>query len=229
MGPDVHCKHVMLVLFALTRARGGIKTVGMGPDVHCKHVMLVLFALTRARDGIKTVGMGPDVHCKHVMLVLFALTRARDGIKTVGMGPDVHCKHVVLVLFALTTTRDGIKTAETCTQQLQTFHQVKKYNGSPVKTQDLKLRRDGSLSHLLSFDPRPVEYRNLPEYPQQFQSVWITSRTLDIPIWQLYEPTDTQPVHHDYDYLKETSEECFLHHVNITTMTEEQQDQLEFR
>ena len=70
----------------------------------------------------------------------------------VGMGPDAHCKHVMLVLFALTRAREGIKTAETCTQQLQTFHQAKKYNGSPVKMQDLKLRRDYSISHLLSFD-----------------------------------------------------------------------------
>ena len=70
----------------------------MGPDAHCKHVMLVLFALTRARDGIKTVGVGPDAHCKHVMLVLFALTRARDGIKTVyGPRCTLQARHASVV------------------------------------------------------------------------------------------------------------------------------------
>ena len=147
----------------------------------------------------------------------------------VGMGPDAYCKHVMLVLFALTRARDGMKTAETCTQQLQTFHQAKKYNGSPVKMQYLKMRRDGSLSHLLSFEPRPVEYRNLPEYPQQFRSVWINSRTMDIPILQLYEPADIRAVHHDHDYPKDTPVECFFRDMNITTMTEELHDQLEFR
>ena len=57
---------------------------------------------------------------------------------TAGTGPNAHCKHVGLVYYAITKVSEGIKTKETCTQQLQSFHQVKKYNGSPVKMQDTK-------------------------------------------------------------------------------------------
>ena len=87
---------------------------------------------------------------------------AEDSQCECAVGPDAHCKHVMLVLFALTRARDGIKTAENCTQQLQTFHQAKKYSGSPVKIRDLKSRRDGSLSHILNFDPIPVKSSRIP-------------------------------------------------------------------
>ena len=145
----------------------------------------------------------------------------------VGMGPDAHCKHVMLVLVALTRARDGIKTAETCTQQLQTFHQAKKYSGSPVKMRYLKLRRDGSLSHILNVDPRPVEYRNRPEYPDHFRSVWLNSRTKDIPIRHMFKAANVRGVHHDHDYLSETPEDQFLHELNVTRITEDQRDQVE--
>ena len=52
-----------------------------------------------------------------------------------GMGPEAHCKHVGLVLHALTNVKEGI-----ITQVLQTFHQAKKYTGSPVKMEHLVLR-----------------------------------------------------------------------------------------
>ncbi len=47
--------------------------------------------------------------------------------------PDAHCKHVALVYYALIKMKDGIETKETCTQQLQTFHQAKKHSGSLAK------------------------------------------------------------------------------------------------
>ena len=123
------------------------------------------------------------------------------------MGPGAHCKQVMVVLFALTKVGSSTKTAQTCTQQLQTFHQAKKYNGSPVKMKDMKLRRDISPSHLSSYDPRPVEFRNLPEYPDHFRNVWLNSTAQDLPIRQLNEPCDIRAVHRDHDYLKETPEE----------------------
>ncbi|KAK2162530.1 hypothetical protein LSH36_97g07062 [Paralvinella palmiformis] len=122
----------------------------------------------------------------------------------VGMGPDAHCKHVMLVLFALTKARDGIKTAETCAQQLHSFQQAKKYNGPPVKMEDVKLVINGSRSHLHNFDPRPVEYRNQLGYPDHFRSVWLNSEAKDIPIRQLFELADIRVVNLDHDYLRDT-------------------------
>jgi len=46
-----------------------------------------------------------------------------------GMEPEAHRKNVVLVMFTLTKVKEGIITMETCTQQLQTFHQTKKTQG----------------------------------------------------------------------------------------------------
>ena len=60
-----------------------------------------------------------------------------------GMGPEAHCKHVAVTLYAITQADKG--TMETCTQVLQTFHQAKKYTGSPVKMNELELRRTGGL------------------------------------------------------------------------------------
>ncbi|KAK6186651.1 hypothetical protein SNE40_005937 [Patella caerulea] len=58
-----------------------------------------------------------------------------DGIKecqcecAVGLGPTAHCKHVSTVLYACCQFLENqfIQTEETCTQQLQTFHQSKPY------------------------------------------------------------------------------------------------------
>jgi len=67
-----------------------------------------------------------------------------------GMEPEAHCKHVVLVMFTLTKVKEGIITMETCTQQLQTFHQTKKYKDSPVKMEDMILRADPCTTVLTS-------------------------------------------------------------------------------
>ena len=130
----------------------------------------------------------------------------------VGMGPTAHCKHVALILFALTKVREGIVTRETCTQVLQTFHQTKKYNGSPVKMQDLKvqLQKDGCLSSLGDFDPRPPTRLNMPEYPSHFRSVWVNSRCESLPIRQLFGPANLHAINHRHDYLEKTQEDIFL-------------------
>ena len=93
---------------------------------------------------------------------------------------------------------------------------------------DLKLRRDVSLSHILNFDPRPVEYRNRPEYPDHFRSLWLNSRTKkDLPISQLFKPANVREVHQDHEYLSETSEEHFLYDMNVTRIIGDQCDQVE--
>jgi hypothetical protein len=71
-----------------------------------------------------------------------------------GMGPHAHCKHVVCVLYGLSEFAGSrtFKTVQTCTQQLQTFHQAKKHLGSPVKARDLPL----CVSQDINFDPRPI-------------------------------------------------------------------------
>lgn len=65
---------------------------------------------------------------------------------------------------------------ETCTQRLQTFHQVKQYSGSLVKTQDLRLRDAKSFAHLVDFDPRPPKMRKTAEY--QHTSILVFRNTM---------------------------------------------------
>jgi len=58
-----------------------------------------------------------------------------------GMGPTAHCKHVLALFIGLcefSVTR-SLVTAETCTQQLQSFHKTKPYGGLPVKASALPL------------------------------------------------------------------------------------------
>ncbi len=59
----------------------------------------------------------------------------------VSMGQEAHCKHVAVVYCAIGKKNEGIVTKDTCTEQLHTFHQAKKYSGSLVQLKDLKLRR----------------------------------------------------------------------------------------
>ena len=144
-----------------------------------------------------------------------------------GMGPEAHCKHVMVVLFALTHSKNGITTMETCTQQLQTFHQVKKYTGSPVKMQDLNLRRDGALQHLKDFDPRPQSLRKRQEYPHHFRKTWLNSRAPDIPIRHLYPPANIYAINNDHDYLLLSPEDCFLKEISVTHIDQGTADRIE--
>lgn len=65
---------------------------------------------------------------------------------------------VLLALQKLSESGDLI-TEETCSQNLQTFHHVRPYKGSPIKDKDLPLAND---TIDVVFDPRPREYRNMP-------------------------------------------------------------------
>lgn len=139
-----------------------------------------------------------------------------------GMGPDAHCKHAAVVYYAMTKVKEGIVTKETCTQQLQTFHQAKKYTGSPVKMQDRSVRTKSgnSLAALKDFDPRPVELRKTPGYSDHFRSVWLNSSTPGLSIRQLYGPANVYGITNDHDYLEKRPDELFLESMCVTAITE---------
>jgi hypothetical protein len=71
-----------------------------------------------------------------------------------GMGPHAQCKHVCTILHALVMfgEKKTSITEETCTKKLQSFHQVKSFNGSPLKVSHLKLSTDDS--RVFKFDPQ---------------------------------------------------------------------------
>ena len=145
----------------------------------------------------------------------------------VGLGPQAHCKHVAVTLLALTHAKSGIITKETCTQQLQTFHQAKPYGGSPVKMQNLHMRRDGSLANLQDFDPRPQEFRNLRNYGTDFRNVWINCPVPNLPIRQLYPPANLRAIDVDHDCMSKLPSDIFLDANKITSITKHEIHTLE--
>jgi len=144
-----------------------------------------------------------------------------------GVGPQAHCKHIAVTLYAITQVETGIITKETCTQQLQTFHQVKAYGGSPVKMQDFNMRRDGSLAPLRHFDPRPPECRNDLSYPIHFRNTWINCPVSSLPIRQLYRPANLHAINVDHDYLAKLPTDIFLDDQNITCISQPEAEKLE--
>lgn len=145
-----------------------------------------------------------------------------------GMGPEAHCKHVGLVLHSLTKVKEGIITAETCTQVLQTFHQAKKYTGSPVKMENILLRSSSShMSALKGFDPRPLHHRNRVEYPDHFRSVWLNSTATNPPIRQLYCPANVYGIANDHQYMSSSPEDMFLEGIHVKNMSSNDREQVE--
>ncbi|ELT91018.1 hypothetical protein CAPTEDRAFT_223758 [Capitella teleta] len=102
-----------------------------------------------------------------------------------GMGPHAHCKHVMIILYGLTFAKQGILTHETCTQRLQTFHQVKPFTGSPKKMQSLELRKKG-LQALKNFDPRPQSLQSRPNYKEDFRNAVVAHSNPRISMKQLW-------------------------------------------
>ena len=144
-----------------------------------------------------------------------------------GRGPEAHCKHVAVTLYALTDKDKGIITKETCTQRLQTFHQAKRYNGSPVKTQDLKLRKSGKLHDLKNFDPRPAKHVKDPLYPYMFKNVVLNSRMKNLPIRQLYPPANIRAIDLDHDYLEKPQHHYFLKDMGVKELSVQKRHALE--
>ena len=150
----------------------------------------------------------------------------------VGMGPDAHCKHVQCVLVALMTFSAGgnILTAQTCTQRLQTFHQCKHYKGSPQKASQLSLRKTDSskgIKMMSSFDPRPVNRRNMAGYASMFSNTCINFQasstssvnSLPMPILQTFPPANIFGVVHDHHYLQQDPEDIFLESMGVITLS----------
>lgn len=107
----------------------------------------------------------------------------------VGMGPTAHCKHVGALLYGLckfSETGEFI-TAQTCTQQLQTFHQVKKHLGTPVKAQNLLLK----VNKNNDYDPRPGPLINQHGYETFLNNTVVNSGVMcTAPVSQILEPAN---------------------------------------
>ncbi|KAK6171816.1 hypothetical protein SNE40_018243 [Patella caerulea] len=134
-----------------------------------------------------------------------------------GMGPEAHCKHVNALLYAMCVFSDKgeVLTEETYTQKLQTFHQVRRHRGSPVKACDLKFgtkrKAKEELRRLINYDPRPFFYRKAASYIAHFRSVCLNAPNISrLPLSQMYAPANIQIFAGDHDYLKDTHEDLFL-------------------
>lgn len=116
-----------------------------------------------------------------------------------GMGPHAHCKHVAAVLYGLVKFSESgdFVTAQSCTQQLQTFHHTKKHTGSPVKAKNLPLHTCNSVD----FDPRPPQFINQTGYKDYFRNTCINSHLLsNAPISQCFTPANPYGVLYDHCY-----------------------------
>lgn len=139
-----------------------------------------------------------------------------------GMGPDAHCKHVACVLFGITQfckTRQFL-TLTTCTDELQSFHRVKKHLGSPIKSENLILHNNKL--HTADFDPRPPVMRCNPQYGPYFYSIVVNSGVFrDAPIMQIIPPANPYAITQDHDYLHETPETTFLKQFGLQDISDE--------
>ncbi|KAK6171765.1 hypothetical protein SNE40_018198 [Patella caerulea] len=141
-----------------------------------------------------------------------------------GMGPEAHCKHVNAVLYALFkfSTSGVIMTEETCTQQFQTFHHVRRHQGSPIKAHALDLKRNSGNDKSINFEPRDQLDRATQIYKCHFRNVCINQTNfLRVPLAQLYAPANIQAVSFDHDYLAETPEDLFLKKIGLTSIDQE--------
>ena len=137
-----------------------------------------------------------------------------------GMGPSAHCKHVCTVLHAATVfgRSRNVIVEQTCTEKLQTFHHVKKYKGSPLKSQQLDI--DGAnIICETNFDPRPQEMRNAPGYTDYFRNLCLSSPGISkLPIFQTFLPGNAIAVAHDHDYFVYTPEQMFLSDIGLNNI-----------
>ena len=117
-----------------------------------------------------------------------------------GMGPNAHCKHVCAVLYGLVKFVDShtFTTFQTCTQQLQTFHQAQRHNSSPLKVSQLTL----PFSDAIDFDPRPSGFVANEHYQHYFRNTLINSCLFyDSAIAQTIPPANPYAVLLDHNYL----------------------------
>ncbi len=75
---------------------------------------------------------------------------------------------------------------------------TKPHTGSPVKASDLKL---SSKESAVNFDPRPLEFRNLPGYYDHFRGTWLNQPEVNsYPVSKMFKPANPYAVSLDLDY-----------------------------
>jgi hypothetical protein len=135
------------------------------------------------------------------------------------MGPHAHCKDVCAVLHGLTQFCDTGEFVifQTCTQQLQTFHQTKRHTGSPIKAGQLIL----PFSETIDFDPRPSEFVGNDGYSHFFRNTYINSGSFhNAPIMQVFHPSNPYAVIQDHDYLYSGTDDPFDQYLSRLRITE---------
>ena len=141
-----------------------------------------------------------------------------------GMGPDAHCKHVCIVLLALidfSNTKSYIHQAS-CTSKLQTFHQAKKFKGSPQKASTLDLSTSEgprAMRSLSDYDPRPEHLRKTTEYQHHFRNMCINMTPSSMPVLQLFPPANPYAIANDHDYLPLSPTDSLLKQMQITEIS----------
>lgn len=144
-----------------------------------------------------------------------------------GMGPTAHCKHVIALMYALVDFSQGkdVTLNESCTSRLQTFHQVKKYKGSPIKACNLLLRSSVTpMTTLPTNDPRPESFRNQPTYRAHFRNSCLRFAAKSysrMPILNLFPPANLYAYHNDHNYFSSTPEQDCLQNMNLEMITED--------
>lgn len=154
----------------------------------------------------------------------------------VGMGPTAHCKHVSALLYGIAQISLGncVVLHETCTQKLQSFNQCKKFKGSPQKSTALNLRPNSLISSIFSqasYDPRPIEARNLKSYPALFQNTCLNfaHKSPNMPILQTVPPCNVYAFYHDHDYFCTSPESMCLKGLKVNGITPSEAEQLEIQ
>lgn len=156
-----------------------------------------------------------------------------------GMGPDAHRKHIHAVMYALYefTLKNVMKTEETCTQKLQTFHQTKKYSGTPQKAAKLRLRVGKKHLDIQSgkviFYQRPVEFINRNGYQDNFRNECINfaanQHNSSMPLLQLCLPASPYALENDHDYVQISISDLMIQNLNLSNMSPEFASEIEIK
>ena len=124
-----------------------------------------------------------------------------------GSGHTATCKHIVGVLLMLAqfVSSGTLAVQLTCTEKIQSFKKPSKvHGGSPVRAE--KLGRGAP-----DFDPRPEEYRNLPNYSAIVRNAIINycaNTGEDITMRYAYRKADVRMIVQEHDYMKDPLHYC---------------------
>ena len=168
-----------------------------------------------------------------------------------GMGLLGHCKHVAAILLAIVSfcATGSYKSHAMCTEKLQTFHNAKKYTGSPMKASELPINAmkrnkiDSTATSNSSatsnkkkqtsynFDPKSEGYRHVDNYNAFLKHTVLNySYLYSVPyilICTLFSPANSYAVDNDHQYFKISLKEHILQTLRITTYDEDYAKQIE--